>query len=100
MSTRFGLHATRAVITLALALGTASALSAHEFWIEPTTFAPDTGKIIGIRARVGDGVLGDPVPRDPALLEKLIVDSGSGPVPVVGQEGADPAGLLRVGAPG
>jgi len=80
---------------IAVALGTAS-LSAHEFWIEPTSFAPETGTIIGVRARVGDGVLGDPVPRDPALLEKLVVDSGTGASPVVGRDGGDPAGLLRI----
>jgi hypothetical protein len=73
-----------------------ASLSAHEFWIEPTTFIPASGKVIGIRARVGDGVLGDPVPRDPALLQSLIVDAGSGPAAVVGRDGADPAGLLRV----
>src|SRR4051812_35929477 len=81
-----------AVIALSLPL------SAHEFWIEPTTFTPAAGTIVGIRARVGDGVLGDPVPRDSSLLEELVVDAGMGRVPVVGREGADPAGLLRVDA--
>jgi hypothetical protein len=75
-----------------------ASLSAHEFWIEPTTFTPAAGSIVGIRARVGDGVLGDPVPRDPSLLEALVVDAGGGRVPVVGREGADPAGLLRIDA--
>jgi hypothetical protein len=78
----------------------AASLSAHEFWIEPTTFAPTPSKVIGIRARVGDGVLGDPVPRDPSLLQELVVDAGSGPLPVVGRDGADPAGLLRITANG
>lgn len=73
-------------------------LSAHEFWIEPTTFTPAAGTVVGIRARVGDGVLGDPVPRDASLLDALIVDTGAGRVPVVGREGADPAGLLRIDA--
>jgi len=100
MTTGFPRRGTASVIAIALALGAAASLSAHEFWIEPTTFAPATGKIVGIRARVGDGVLGDPVPRDPALLEKLVVDSGAGAVPVVGQDGADPAGLLRIAADG
>jgi hypothetical protein len=84
-----------ALVLVALGALTASP-SAHEFWLEPTSFVPATGKIIGIRARVGDGVLGDPVPRDPSLLAELIVDSGSGRSPVVGQDGADPAGLLRI----
>ena len=100
MRPRLQSHAIRAVMAIALALGAAASLSAHEFWIEPTTFAPAVGTIVGIRARVGDGVLGDPVPRDPALLEKLIVDAGAGAAPVLGQEGADPAGLLRIATNG
>jgi hypothetical protein len=81
-----------------IAISLCAPLSAHEFWIEPTTFTPAAGTIVGIRARVGDGVLGDPVPRDASLLEALVVDAGAGRVPVVGREGADPAGLLRIGA--
>jgi len=100
MSTRLQSRRIRALIAIALALGAATSLSAHEFWIEPTAFTPATGKIIGIRARVGDGVLGDPVPRDPALLDRMIVDSGAGATPVVGQDGTDPAGLLRINADG
>ena len=93
-------HARRTAFTLLSVAVCAASLSAHEFWIEPSTFAPTPGKIIGIRARVGDGVLGDPVPRDPALLQELVVDAGSGPTPVVGRDGADPAGLLRIAANG
>jgi hypothetical protein len=89
-----------AIIALAILLAPAPAVLAHEFWIEPTTFLPDDGKIVGIRARVGDGVLGDPVPRDPALLERLVVDTGTGPAPVVGRDGGDPAGLLRIATGG
>src|SRR4029079_13216093 len=90
----------RTVIAIALTSGAAASLSSHEFWIAPTSFAPAPGKIIGIRARVGDGVLGDPVPRDPALLEKLIVDAGTGATPIVGRDGGDPAGLLRIAVGG
>jgi hypothetical protein len=75
-------------------------LSAHDFWIEPTTYVPEAGTIVGIRARVGDGFLGDPVPRDSSLLEQMVVEDASGRRPVIGREGSDPAGLLRVVAPG
>jgi uncharacterized GH25 family protein len=93
-------HASQAWFTFVTVFVCATSLSAHEFWIEPTTFAPTPGKVIGIRARVGDGVLGDPVPRDPALLQELVVNAGSGRSPVVGRDGADPAGLLRITANG
>jgi uncharacterized GH25 family protein len=94
------LHAISACFVLMTVLVCTASLSAHEFWIEPSTFVPTPGRIIGIRARVGNGVLGDPVPRDPSLLQELVVDAGSGPAPVVGRDGADPAGLLRIAANG
>jgi hypothetical protein len=75
-------------------------LGAHDLWIEPTSFSPAPGAIVGARLRVGQGLLGDPVPRDPALVRELVVDDGSGRTPLVGRDGADPAGFLRVGAPG
>jgi hypothetical protein len=75
-------------------------VAAHDFWIEPTSYLPEAGKIIGIRARVGDGFLGDPVPRDASILEQMVVEDTSGRRPVFGREGVEPAGLLRVAAPG
>jgi hypothetical protein len=75
-------------------------VTAHDFWIEPTSYLPEPGRIIGIRARVGDGFLGDPVPRDSSILEQMVVEDASGRRPVFGRDGADPAGLLRVTAPG
>ena len=87
-------------MALTLAFGLTTSVAAHDFWIEPTSYSVDAGKIVGIRARVGDGFLGDPVPRDPALLEALVVEDGAGRRPVVGRDGDDPAGLMRVTAPG
>src|SRR5262245_39911155 len=85
--------------TLAV-LGFTASLSAHDFWIEPTAFRPEPGKTVGIRARVGEGFLGDPVPRDPALLEQLIVEDRNGRRPIAGRVGDDPAGLMRVESAG
>jgi hypothetical protein len=91
----------RGLVSLfAVVLSAVAPVAAHDFWIEPTTYAPQTGTIVGIRARVGDGFLGDPVPRDPSLLDRMVVEDGSGPRPVVGRDGGDPAGLLRVTAAG
>ena len=75
-------------------------LAAHDFWIEPTSYVPEAAKIIGIRARVGDLFLGDPVPRDPSLLEQMVVEDASGRRPIYGRDGGDPAGLLRLVVPG
>ena len=86
-----------AIATLVLA---AAPLSAHDMWIEPTTFSPDAGTIVGVRLRVGQDLLGDPLAYDPALVDQFVVEDATGRKPVVGRAGADPAGLLRVAAPG
>jgi len=75
-------------------------LFAHDMWIEPTTFAPDAGEIVGVRLRVGQDLLGDPIPRDPALLQQFIVDDNEGRKPVVGRDGSDPAGYVRAAVSG
>jgi hypothetical protein len=75
-------------------------LSAHDVWIEPTTFAPALGEIVGVRLRVGQDFLGDPMPRNAALIDQFVVEDAEGRRPVVGRHGADPAGMLRVAAPG
>jgi hypothetical protein len=83
-----------------IALVMTTRLAAHDFWLEPTSYAPEVGRIIGVRARVGDAFLGDPVPRDSALVDQLVVEDASGRRPLVGHDGDDPAGLLRVNVPG
>jgi uncharacterized GH25 family protein len=75
-------------------------LLAHDMWIEPTSYRPQIGRSMGLRLRVGQDFLGDPLPRDPALIEKFVVLDGTGEKPVVGRDGADPAGLLRPNGPG
>src|SRR5258705_12042163 len=88
-----------ALVVTALTLCHAT-LFAHDMWIEPTTFAPEPGEIVGVRLRVGQDLLGDPIPRDPALLRQFIVDDSEGRKPVVGRDGLDPAGYVRAGVPG
>jgi len=73
---------------------------AHDMWIEPTTFLPSLGQILGVRLRVGQDLLGDPIPRDPALVNQFVVEDTEGRRPVIGRAGADPAGLLRVATAG
>ena len=75
---------------------TVAPLAAHDMWIEPTSFLPDAGKVIGVKLRIGQDFLGDPLPRDPALIDQFISVDSSGRKPVYGHDGADPAGLVRV----
>ena len=102
MSPPFGSSMFRRLAVLvvgAIALGSAP-LSAHDMWIVPTTFSPEPGAIVGVRLRVGQDLLGDPLPRNPALVNQFVVEDAAGRKPVVGRDGADPAGFVRVATPG
>jgi hypothetical protein len=88
------LHRVRLLATLALTLLSVPAL-AHDMWIEPSTFLPVPGDIVSIRLRVGEKLLGDPLPRDPQLVKDFVVEEGKLRKPVVGRDGGDPAGFIR-----
>jgi hypothetical protein len=89
------------VISVAMLLAAGGVkLLAHDMWIEPTSYRPDMGRVMGLRLRVGQDFLGDPLPRDPSLIERFVVADADGEKSVVGRDGADPAGLLRLTAPG
>jgi uncharacterized GH25 family protein len=75
-------------------------LAAHDMWIEPTTFFPQPGQIVSLRLRVGQDLLGDPLLLDPSLVNQFVVKDGDGLRPVVRRDGRDPAGLVRLAAPG
>ena len=75
-------------------------LVAHDMWIEPTSFSPELGQIVSVRLRVGQDLLGDPLPLDPSLVNQFVVKDAAGLRPVVRRDGGDPAGLLRVAMPG
>ena len=81
------------------ALGGVS-LSAHDMWIEPATFLPDSGQIVALKLRVGQDLLGDPLPLNPALVNQFVVQDAAGRRPVIGRNGGDPAGLVRVAGNG
>jgi uncharacterized GH25 family protein len=88
-------------VVLAASLAVASTqLLAHDLWIEPSAFVLDGGKPLAVRLRVGVDLLGDPVPRDATLIERFITVDSEGTKPIPGQDGLDPAGLLRTLAPG
>ena len=88
------------LVALALAAANGAALAAHDMWIEPSTFAPDAGQIVPLRLRVGQDLIGDPLPRDSSLVNQFIVDDAEGRKPVVGRDRSDPAGFVRAAAPG
>ena len=91
---------TRALLLPVLMAAGGASVLAHDMWIEPSSYSPAIGRPIGLRLRIGQDFLGDPLPRDPALIEKFVLVDAEGEKPVVGRDGGDPAGLLRLTAPG
>jgi len=87
-------HRIPLLAAFALTLVSVPAL-AHDMWIEPSTFIPIAGDIVSIRLRVGQKLLGDPLPRDPQLVKDFVVEESKVRKPVVGRDGGDPAGFVR-----
>ncbi|HUR33044.1 MAG TPA: DUF4198 domain-containing protein [Vicinamibacterales bacterium] len=88
------------LVTLTLVVVAHDTLAAHDMWIEPAAFNPDAGQIVPLRLRVGQDLLGDPLPRDSRLIRDFIVEDAEGRKPVVGRDGSDPAGFIRAARPG
>lgn len=70
--------------------------SAHDFWIEPSTFHPAVGDRVTAALRVGQKLAGDPLPNIPPLIDRFVLRSSTGERPVVGRPGADPAGIAFI----
>lgn len=86
--------------TLLTLLFVTAPLFAHDMWMEPASFFAESGQLLSIRLKVGQNLLGDPLPRSAGLINEFIVEDGSGRRPIIGREGSDPAGYLRISNPG
>jgi len=91
---------TRRLPGLLAAMLFAAPLSAHDFWIEPSTFRPAVGATVAVRLFVGPHFEGEPFPRVPQLVSRFVLVSASGEQPVRGGPGDDPAGTVRIAEPG
>src|SRR5258706_15803915 len=90
---RGNLHA-RFVLVIALLATTASA---HDFWIEPSTFRPAVGERVTAALRVGQKLSGEPLPRIPTLIDRFVIKGESGMEgPMVGRMGAAPTGISLI----
>jgi hypothetical protein len=90
---------TRFAIALFAALVAVRA-SAHDFWIEPSTFHPAVGDRVTAALRVGQKLAGDPLPNIPPLIDRFVLRGSAAERPVVGRPGADPAGIAFIGEGG
>ena len=88
-----------AAVAAALALA-GSAASAHDFWIEPSTYRPAPGSRVSVSLRVGQDFRGEPVPRNPPAIERFALVTAAGEAAIDGLPGSDPAGETAVPSPG
>lgn len=84
----------------ACALSYGSALWAHDFWIEPSTFRPAKDNEVSLRLYVGQEFRGEPLIYLPELVARYVAVDGNGERPVTAIPGDDPAGVIRARAPG
>lgn len=84
----------------ALLFAACTSASAHDFWIEPSAFNPASGARLDIRLCVGDGAEGWPVARNERRIERFAAISTHAEQPLLGLDGADPAGVARLQTPG
>jgi len=87
------------VLVLAVALVSSPAL-AHDFWIEPSAYTPGAGELVRLKLWVGEHLGGETLPRNERQIDFFTAVRGGIEAPVLGIEGADPAGLLRPTADG
>ncbi len=90
-----------ALIATALVLALPAVSLAHDFWIEPSAFHPDPGELLQVRLRLGPSFHeGQAVVRDRSHMDRFIDLTAEAERPIVGLDGHDPAGVLRVREPG
>jgi len=90
-----------AVAIAAVALvSVACRASAHDFWIEPSTFHAKTGERVSVSLCIGDPFAGWSMARNGSRIEQFFLVGPAGERPIVGLDGSDPAGVTRLDAPG
>ena len=90
----------RGLVAFAAAGLAAASAAAHDFWIEPSTFHPAVGARVDVSLRVGQDFRGDPVPRNPALIERFALVTDRVESLIDGLPGTDPAGETAIPTPG
>jgi uncharacterized GH25 family protein len=88
------------VAAAGLVMAMAAVVGGHEFWLAPSTYRPAVGEVVSIKTLVGDHFEGESRPRDPSKLDRFLLATADGEVPVTGRDGVDPAGFARIGTPG
>jgi uncharacterized GH25 family protein len=89
-----------ALVFALLLFGAGAIATAHEFWVEPSAFSLATGARLDVRLCIGDGAESWPLPRNERRIERFETIGQSAKIPLLGIDGADPAGIARLQMPG
>lgn len=73
--------------------------SAHEFWLQPSSYQPQPNSVVRLTLHLGERFAGRPVPYDPDRIEKFFVLGPDGEGPVAGRSGGTEA-FAHVTSPG
>lgn len=73
---------------------------AHEFWLEPSEWRVARGARVDLALRVGEKLVGDPIPRRNRHLARFVCVGPASTSDVPGLLGGHPAGFLRPNADG
>ena len=84
------------IVALLLAILASPAL-AHDFWIEPSAYAPQPGDVVTLRLLVGERLAGESLPRNDAMTSSFVMSGPEGTQPVAGRDGLDPGTDKRFG---
>jgi uncharacterized GH25 family protein len=82
---------------LALLTLAAPPLAAHDFWLEPSNFAPQPGERVSIGMRIGEQLVGDSLPYIPAWFERFLVYHRGQASTVDSRIGDTDAGRIEIG---
>jgi hypothetical protein len=83
----------------ALLLSLSAPAAAHDFWIQPATFQPESGALLPVQALVGELGVGKAVERHDDRIARFVLVGPGFERPVAGRDGALPIGLVRVAPP-
>ncbi len=75
-------------------------LSAHDFWIEPSSYQVAVGTQVTVRFLVGEEFRGKPLPLDPSRVIVFARFGATSETPVRGVAGSDTAGVVSLDDPG
>src|SRR6187402_873492 len=86
----------RFALAVTLLIASATHASAHDFWIEPSSYRPTVGQRIDIDLRVGEQFSGEAVERNPLRIVRFAATDALGKEePILGIDKRAPAGLWR-----